>query len=172
MKPLTDLSSLLHEVSGQLEKSIAVPLSRVCSTMTDMVNQRTNAEFGITGTQSSILFMVDSGTCLGMAELARELGINANIIARQVNLLEERGLLNRVRSIEDRRVVRLAATQEGQLIAAHMPAIFNSVTDKLLYGFTSEEAESLKSMLCRVLANSGEPAGTACDPAPNVDKKS
>lgn len=140
--------------------------------MTDMVNKCTNAEFGVTGAQGSILFMVDSGTCLGMAELARELSINANIIVHQVNLLEERGLLNRVRSIEDRRVVRLAATREGQTVAARMPAIFNNIADKLLYSFTSEEAESLKRMLCRALANSGEPAGTARDPAPNVDKKS
>jgi DNA-binding MarR family transcriptional regulator len=60
-----------------------------------------------------------------------------------------------VRSSEDRRAVRLALTPEGQAIAERMPPIFNTVMEQLMSGFTPEEVGFLKSLLRRVLANSG-----------------
>jgi DNA-binding MarR family transcriptional regulator len=93
-------------------------------------------------------------------------------VTRLVDRLEKRGLLTRVRSNEDRRVVRLALTPEGQAIAAKMPAIFTGVLDTLLCGFTPEEVGFLKSMLRRVLVNAGEQTGQTRDLASNLDSKS
>ena len=76
-----------------------------------------------------------------------------------------------VRSSEDRRVVRLALTAEGCAIAAKLPAIFSSVLDKLLCGFTPEETGFLKSMLRRVLANNADSSGITRDSASNPDAK-
>jgi DNA-binding MarR family transcriptional regulator len=145
----------------------------VKSTLSNLVTQRSMAELGITSQQGSILFMVASGKCLLAAELAREYGIDASAVTRLVDRLEKRGLLTRVRSNEDRRVVRLALTPEGHAIAAKMPAIFNGVLDSLLGGFTPEEVGFLKSMLRRVLVNSGEqPPSLTRDAASNFDSKS
>jgi DNA-binding MarR family transcriptional regulator len=156
----------------QLGESVGYLISRVKSTMSNMVTQRTMAELGITSQQASILFMVASGKCLLAAELAREYGIDASAVTRLVDRLEKRGLLTRVRSSEDRRVVRLALTAEGHAIAARMPALFTSVTDKLLSGFTPEETGFLKSLLRRVLVNHGETAAITRDVASNSDSKS
>jgi DNA-binding MarR family transcriptional regulator len=147
-------------------------LSRVKSTMSNMITQRTMAELGITSTQASILFMVASGKCLLAAELAREYGIDASAVTRLIDRLEKRGLLSRVRSSEDRRAVRLALTPEGLAIAARMPVIFNSVIDKLLAGFTAEEVGFLKSMLRRILVTSGDQTGMIRDLAITHDNKS
>jgi DNA-binding MarR family transcriptional regulator len=144
----------------QLGESVGYLIARVKSMASNMVTQRTMAELGITSQQGSILFMVASGKCVLAAELAREYGIDASAITRLIDRLEKRGLLTRVRSSEDRRAVRLALTPEGQQIAARMPAIFTSVTDRLLSGFTPEEVGFLKSMLRRVLVNSGEQPGS------------
>ena len=73
---------------------------------------------------------------------------------------------------EDRRVVRLALTAEGHAIAARMPAVFTSVTEKLLSGFSPEETGFLKSLLRRVLANSCEAFSENRDTASNTDSKS
>jgi DNA-binding MarR family transcriptional regulator len=156
----------------QLGESVGYLISRVKSTMSNLVNQRSMAELGITSQQGSILFMVASGKCLLAAELAREYGIDASAITRLIDRLEKRGLLTRVRSNEDRRVVRLALTPEGHAIAAKMPAIFTGVLDSLLGGFTPEEVGFLKSMLRRVLINSGEQTGLTRDAASNLDSKS
>jgi DNA-binding MarR family transcriptional regulator len=162
------------EISAyQLGESVGYLISRTRSTLSNLVTQRTMAELGITSQQASILFMVASGKCLLAAELAREYGIDASAVTRLVDRLEKRGLLTRVRSNEDRRVVRLALTPEGQSIAVRMPAIFNGVIDNLLAGFTPEEVGFLKSMLRRVLTNSGcDLSGITRDAATNSDGKS
>ena len=155
----------------QFGESVGYLLSRVKSTMSNMVTQRTMAELGITSTQASILFMVASGKCLLAADLAREYGIDASAVTRLIDRLEKRGLLSRVRSSEDRRAVRLALTPEGLALAARMPAIFNSVIDKLLAGFTAEEVGFLKSMLRRVLVTSGDQTAMIRDLAITPDNK-
>jgi DNA-binding MarR family transcriptional regulator len=139
-------------------------ISRVRSTMWNMVTQHTTSELGITSTQASILFMLAVGKCLTAADIAREYGIDASAVTRLIDRLEKRGLLSRVRSEEDRRVVRLALTDEGQGTAEKVPAIFTRVLDNLLTGFTPEEVGFLKSMLRRILANSCDPsvASLAC----------
>jgi len=156
----------------QLGESVGYLLARVKSTMSNLITQRTVAELGITSQQGSILFMVASGKCLLAAELAREYGIDASAVTRLIDRLEKRGLLTRVRSSEDRRAVRLALTAEGHDIAAKMPQIFNSVLDNLLAGFTPEEVGFLKSMLRRVLINSGECMAFTRDSASNSEGKS
>ncbi|MGH8782286.1 MarR family winged helix-turn-helix transcriptional regulator [Paraburkholderia sp.] len=171
---MTDPSPTLpREISEyQLGESVGYLISRVRSTMSNMVTQRTMAELGITSTQGSILFMVASGKCLLAAELAREYGIDASAVTRLVDRLEKRGLLTRVRSSEDRRIVHLALTAEGQDIATRMPALFQGVLDNLLGGFTAEETGFLKSMLRRILVNSGEYPGLTRDTASSSDGKS
>lgn len=137
-------------------ESVGYLISRVKSTLSNMVTQRTVAELGITSQQASVLLMVASGKCVLAAELAREYGIDASAVTRLVDRLEKRGLLKRVRSSEDRRAVRLALTPEGQAIAVRMPAIFTSITDTIMSGLSPEEIGFLKSMLRRVLANGCE----------------
>jgi DNA-binding MarR family transcriptional regulator len=156
----------------RLGESVGYLISRVKSTLSNLVTQRSMAELGVTSQQGSILFMVASGKCLLAAELAREYGIDASAVTRLIDRLEKRGLLTRVRSNEDRRVVRLALTPEGHAIAARMPGIFNGVLDNLLNGFTPEEVGFLKSMLRRVLVNSGEQTGLSRDAASHLDSKS
>jgi DNA-binding MarR family transcriptional regulator len=156
----------------QLNESVGYLITRVRSTLANLVTQRTIAELGITSQQGSILFMVASGKCVVAAELAREYGIDASAVTRLIDRLEKRGLLTRVRSSEDRRVVRLALTQEGQDIAVRMPAMFQGVLDHLLGGFTPEEVGFLKSMLRRVLLNSGDQTSLTRDTTTSFNSKS
>lgn len=150
-----------------INDSVGYLLSRVRSLMTNLVTQRTQTELGITGTQASMLFMLAVGKCSTAAELAREYAIDASAVTRLLDRVEKRGLLSRVRSHEDRRVVRLELTDEGRELAERMPEIFISVLDQLLNGFTPEEVGFLKSMLRRILNNycgdggTGSPAGSA-----------
>jgi len=137
----------------QMNEGIDYLLSRVQSLLTHMVTQRTQVELGITGTQASMLFMVAVGRCSTAAELAREYGIDASAVTRLLNRVEKRGLLSRVRSSEDRRVVRLELTDDGRELAERMPEIFVDVLERAVEGFTSEEVGFLKSMLRRIHAN-------------------
>ena len=142
----------------QVDESVGYLIARVKSSLSNLVTQRTLGELGITSTQASMLFMIASGRCSLAAELARDYGIDASAVTRLIDRLEKRNLLSRVRSSEDRRAVHLAVTDEGRELAARMPEIFGGVVDKALAGFTPEEVGFLKSMLRRILANTGDTA--------------
>jgi DNA-binding MarR family transcriptional regulator len=137
----------------KLGENVGYLLSRVRSTLWNTVTQHTLAELGITSTQASIMFMLASGRGLAAADIAREYGIDASTVTRLIDRLEAGGLLNRVRSEEDRRVVKLEVTEHGMAIAQRIPDIFTVVLDKLLLGFTPEEVGYLESMLRRILVN-------------------
>jgi DNA-binding MarR family transcriptional regulator len=144
-----------------LSESVGYLISRVRSTMWNMVTQHTTSELGITSTQASIMFMLAVGKCATAADIAREYGIDASAVTRLIDRLEKRGLLSRVRSEADRRVVRLALTDDGRAMAEKVPMIFTTVLDKLLTGFSPEEVGFLKNMLRRILANSCDTSAAA-----------
>jgi DNA-binding MarR family transcriptional regulator len=151
---MSSVSEPSPKVAGhKLGENVGYLLGRARSTMWNMVTQHTLAELGITSTQASVMFMLASGRGLAAADLAREYGIDASTVTRLIDRLEARGLLNRVRSEEDRRVVNLEVTDRGMAIAERIPDIFSCVLDKLLLGFTPEEIGFLKSMLRRILVN-------------------
>jgi DNA-binding MarR family transcriptional regulator len=141
----------------QLDEAVGYLIGRVKSSFSTQVTQRTMQELGITSTQGSMLFMIGTGRCQLAADLARHYGCDASAVTRLIDRLEKRKLLSRVRSNEDRRAVHLELTPDGYAIAARMPEIFGEVVNKALAGFTPEEVGFLKSMLRRILANTGEP---------------
>lgn len=151
-------NSLPPEVRDlQLDEAVAYLIGRARTSISNLVTQRAMNELGITSTQGSMLVLIGTGRCQLAAELARHYGCDASAVTRLIDRLEKRNLLSRVRSHEDRRAVRLELTPEGYEIAARMPELFSGVTDLALAGFTPEEVGFLKSMLRRILSNTGEP---------------
>jgi DNA-binding MarR family transcriptional regulator len=159
---------LFNEISKyKFDDSVGYLLARVRSTMSNAVNQYTISELGITGTQASIIFLLGTGKCAASVDLAREYGIDASAVTRLIDRLEKHGLLARIRSKEDRRVVKLELTAQGYDLAARMPAIFNKVLDEMLKGFAPVEVDTLRQTLRRILCNADERAinqpGKLCD---------
>lgn len=142
-------------VEYKLDESVGYLISRAKSAISNSVNQLTMAELGITSTQASILFMLATGKCAVAVDLAREYGIDASAVTRLIDRLEKRGLLSRIRSVEDRRVVMLEMTGEGYALAARMPPIFQQVLNTMMVGFTAEETDAMRGMLRRMLCNAG-----------------
>jgi DNA-binding MarR family transcriptional regulator len=124
--------------------------------MANMLNQHSVSKLGITSTQARILFLVGGGYCVAAADLARECATDASAVTRILDRLEKQGLVSRGRCQEDRRVVRLVLTPQGQALADRLPPIFEVVNDTLLVGLTAEEVGFLKSLLRRILATTGD----------------
>jgi DNA-binding MarR family transcriptional regulator len=70
-------------------------------------------QLGITARQATLLWLVKRSPGLSLAELAAEEGISAPAMSGHVDRLERAGLLERLRSSEDRRRVGLRLTDEG-----------------------------------------------------------
>ena len=70
-------------------------------------------QLGITARQATLLWLVKRSPGLSLAELAAEEGISPPALSGHVDRLERAGLLERVRSSEDRRRVGLRLTEDG-----------------------------------------------------------
>jgi DNA-binding MarR family transcriptional regulator len=75
------------------------------------------------------------------------LSVDTGLMTRMLDKLETKGLLERSRSVDDRRVVNLMLTKKGEEIAGEIPNIAPEVLNLRLKKFTKAEFEEL----CRLL---------------------
>jgi DNA-binding MarR family transcriptional regulator len=128
-------------------------ISRVHTRLTHIVRQRTRVELGITGQQGWILFLLASGRCGSPSAIAKECGIDLSAATRILDRMEKRGLLQRIRSTKDRRLVHIQLTESGNLLAARVPQIVDSVFQHAQAGLTAAEIGFLESLLRRIHLN-------------------
>jgi DNA-binding MarR family transcriptional regulator len=96
------------------------------------------------------LYLREAGTA---AELARVFELDASAMTRLLDRVEAKGLCRRERSSQDRRVVTLRLTEEGQEAAQRIPHVLARIQNDCLAGFTREEWLNLKGYLNRILEN-------------------
>ncbi len=101
----------------------------------------------INGQQMGILLALTRGMAGTPFEISKLLGIDSGLMTRMLDRLEEKGLLERSRSIDDRRVVNLTLTSKGRLISAEIPSIAPEVLNERLKEFTPEEFEEFRRLL-------------------------
>jgi DNA-binding MarR family transcriptional regulator len=106
---------------------------------------------GITTQQTGILMSMRGGQTQTPFELARLLGIDTGLMTRMLDKLETRGLLRRSRSLEDRRVVNLTLTSDGEKVADELPHILPVVLNKRLSKFSESEFNELRRLLNKFL---------------------
>jgi DNA-binding MarR family transcriptional regulator len=88
-----------------------------------------------------------------VANLVRELDIDAGAVTRLLDRLEAKGLVRRERSSEDRRVVLIHLTEAGSAIADDLKTVIADVFNAHLEGFSKEEWQLLLQLLKRFVAN-------------------
>jgi len=111
------------------------------------------AELGLTDAQWKPLLMLKMGRADTAFELAREMSIDAGAMTRMVDRLAAKGLVERLRSETDRRVVHLRLTPEGEAAAKLIPDVLADVNNDFLRGFNKAEWQQLKDFLQRMLVN-------------------
>jgi DNA-binding MarR family transcriptional regulator len=89
-------------------------------------------QLGITARQATLLWLVKRSPGLSLAELATEEGISPPALSGHVDRLEGAGLIERVRSSEDRRRVGLRLTDDGARLLRRVRARRTTwLTDRL-----------------------------------------
>lgn len=134
------------------ETSVAYLMRRAVLLMVSHIDKRLESH-GLTHAQWTPLFLISQGRANTLAELSRDLQLDAGALTRTLDRLEAKGLCKRERSTEDRRVVHLALTPEGQAAMAPVPGVLCEVNNALLDGFTHEDWQTLMGLLGRVVAN-------------------
>lgn len=134
------------------EDSVAYLMRQALTAMRAEVERRLEPS-GLTNAQWVPLLMLHMGRASMVAELARECQLDTGGMTRLLDRLEAKGLVRRVRSSADRRVVNIELTAPGREAAKGIPAVLCGVQNAALDGFSDEEWQSLRQMLGRLLGN-------------------
>lgn len=120
--------------------------------------ERQMGVYGLTDAQWKPLLRLLLGQANTVAELARGCSMDAGSMTRLLDRIEAKGLVRRIRSSEDRRVVNIELTAEGREAAAHIPRILAGVHNTMLRGFSEQEWRDLQGLMNRILNNVQTPA--------------
>jgi DNA-binding MarR family transcriptional regulator len=150
--PQPTRSALYDGRRYEVSESIGYRLFNLMQQMRREVERRM-AQHGLTDAQWKPLWMVGIGRATTAIELAREMDIDAGAITRMLDRLETKGLIERVRSEADRRVVHLRLTAAGDAVAKKVPFVLASVNNDFLRGFSDAEWKQLRRLLGRMADN-------------------
>jgi len=137
------------------EEGIGYLMRRILNIVADAVDHELEPS-GLTSAQWVPLLKLYWGHASTVAELARECQLDVGAMTRTLDRLETKGLLRRVRSSQDRRVVNLELTGEGRATAKNIPDVLCRVQNAHLRGFSQEEWQVLLSMLRRIYETARE----------------
>jgi MarR family transcriptional regulator, organic hydroperoxide resistance regulator len=90
---------------------------------------------------------------LTTGELARRIGVEQPTITRMSQRMETAGLITRVRDEHDRRVIRIALTEQGQALRDQLPAMLDDVARQALHGLNATQRSQLVRLLNHVASN-------------------
>lgn len=153
----------------QLDDSVGYLLRRARAKLVKALDAALGAH-DITSAQGGIVLMLATGRFTTAAELARELYIDSAAMTRMTDRLEKRGLLLRVRRDDDRRVINLRLTCDGDRLARQLPPVYADVLSRSFAGLDATELGLLKNLLRKYLATgSGSDADDLPDAASSWD---
>ena len=132
------------------EESIGYLMKRVQMSIVAHADRKLAAH-GLTSAQWGPLMRMKVTGGATVAELSRWVNVDAGAMTRLLDRLEKKGLCKRIRSTEDRRVVRVELTREGEQVIKHVPVVLAEIMNAHLSGFNKTEWKALRSYLQRML---------------------
>lgn len=115
-------------------------------------------QLGITARQATLLWLVKRSPGLSLAELAAEEGISPPALSGHVDRLERAGLIERLRSTDDRRRVGLRLTDEGARILRRVRARRTTWLADRLRALEPADLEAIESAVPALQALLGDGA--------------
>jgi len=152
--------------SYQPGKSIGAMLSRVKAEMLAALDRELAADKRLAPLEMSAAQYIIMANLAGpepksASDLCKGISYDAGAMTRMLDRLEAKGLIRRMRSAQDRRLMHLELTDEGRAAYPRMREMSIAVANRFLRGFTRAEARQLESLLARMLENAHEAAQRA-----------
>jgi DNA-binding MarR family transcriptional regulator len=89
--------------------------------------------------------------------LARETSKDRHTITRILNLLEKKGLIQRVPDPEDKRRINIYTTDEGKALKGKLPPIVRGFLERCFKGLDKKDLEEMNRIHRHILRNLGTP---------------
>jgi DNA-binding MarR family transcriptional regulator len=146
MKPIYDKKTFqLHEGVGTL-------IGRIRKTMIQKMDTEL-APLDVSAAQWLVILLVGKSATSSATGLCEVLAYDPGAMTRLLDRLEQKGILRRVRSPDDRRTIQLELTESGKALYPKIISALVDVNNGLLHGFSRDEVSQLEGYLQRMLAN-------------------
>ena len=140
-----------------MDKDIGLELRRLNNLTKRYLDNHTNKKIidSITGTNGWIIgYLADrDGQDVFQRDLERQFGITRSTASKVINLMVQKGLVQRESVPQDARLKKLVLTQKAREVSAMMVEDRNAIESKLTQGFSAEEIDVLYSYLLRMKQN-------------------
>ncbi len=113
------------------------------------------AQQGFTFTQWVVLMHLRDGIATNPRDICSQLRHDSGALTRVIDQLEERGLLQRQRSLEDRREVALHLTEAGAKMVESLIPVLVEKLNGALRDFSSAEVTELTRLLSKLVVSLG-----------------
>jgi len=133
------------------EDSVGFLMKQAVELLSRAIDDRM-AEHSLTDAQWRPLLKLYRNPQATATQMARMVGCDSGATTRLIDRLEDKGLLRRVRSTDDRRVQQLELTPEGEKAAAVVPFVIADVLNAHLADLSHAEIDQLRNLLERVIA--------------------
>ncbi|MCO4865795.1 MarR family transcriptional regulator [Cupriavidus sp. WGlv3] len=110
----------------------------------------------ITAAQFVVLNSIVSGKGRTLSEFCKLLGYDSGAMTRLLDRIEAKGIIRRVENPADRRSCLVELTEHGKAVFPQARQGTQSAFRRMLSGFSEDDAETLRGLLHRILANKTE----------------
>lgn len=107
----------------------------------------------LTSAQYIVVVLLARGKVNTLAELCEHMMYDRGAMSRLLSRLEDKGLVAKKQSVEDRRSTLLCLTEKGQQLYPEILPTVNDIYRKALTGFSDDEQNQLASLLFRAIHN-------------------
>jgi len=153
MSPARTSATAVADLSSvQPKHGIIRLVNRVRVELMDALD-RELAQFDISAAQLIVLASVANKEADCASGLCKNISYDPGAMTRMIDRLEQKGLVRRVPSAEDRRAANVELTAAGRAVYPHLIAAKQTVQAQFLRGFAAKDVRTLETLLNRVLEN-------------------
>lgn len=136
----------LHTESKAKSKKIIFALRKIMQHM-DNHSKRLNKHYGLTVPQILSLYEIFEKKTITLSELSKKIYLSSSTLVGVIDRLEEKGLVQRLRDIKDRRNIFISITEKGKEFVRSSPYLLHNLLDENLKKLEEKEQIGLAHSL-------------------------
>jgi len=147
------VTSLSPDVKADVDQVLEAII--YLSTETRRITKELARRANLTGPQLTVVKLLETIGDLSLSELSERIRAQNSTVTGIVDRMEREGLVLRVRSTEDRRVVRIHLTDRGAKLAGEVPVEPMEILRTALGGLSPTETRELLRLMTKVAKRIG-----------------
>jgi DNA-binding MarR family transcriptional regulator len=117
------------------------------------------SEYGLHPMHYGMLTIIAAEEPISQQDLSRRTGVDPSTMVARMDVLEERGLVDRIRSTDDRRSYEIRLSAAGRKILRELGKRAAEHGERFFAPLSKTERRVLHELLAKLAANLDEPAG-------------